>query len=333
MKIQKKFVLFSILSCIIFYGSKYHLEELEVMVNNAIEDRPTRVENMFYDYILKRLVILSSSKETGQEELWGWDKGQWKKISSAGPSVREISGSSYDVNRKRFVLYGGMGTTNREDRRGDTWEWDGRNWQDVTDPKIGTRDHHSMAYDEGRKRTVVFGGVKKDDNLESDTWEWDGKKWTEVATNGPTGRVHFPMVYDSKNKQVVLFGGLGEGYKKLNDTWVWNGKKWKEIKVGGPINRTHHRMAFDSNSGVTVLFGGLKFGNPADALDDTWIFNGTEWKEIKTKGPGRRSGHVMAYDPEKRKIILYGGGYYDGDVSTNYNDTWEWDGEKWIQVQ
>jgi hypothetical protein len=72
----------------------------------------------------------------------------------------------------------------------------------------------------------------------------------------------------------------------------------------------------------------LEFGNPANALDDTCIFNGNEWEEIKTKGPDKHSGHVMAYDPEKRKIILYGGGYYDGKVSTNYNDTCEWDGKK-----
>ena len=327
-----KFTIFSILF-ISLCGTTLSIEKHINVVNGAPEDKPARAEHMFYDSKLHRLLIIATSNETGKEELWKWDGKQWVYIPSEGPKVRELGGAAYDTQRSKVVLFGGMGVNNREDRRGDTWEWDGNTWKEVTDLKIGTRDHHTMCYDENRGKVVLFGGTKDMENLENDTWEWDGMKWEKIATEGPGGRAHFPMVYDSRNKEVILFGGLGEGYKKLNDTWEWDGKKWKEIKTEGPPKRTHHRMAFDNNAGVTVLFGGLKSGIPTEALGDTWIFDGKQWKEIKVKGPERRSGHVMAYDPERKSVFLYGGAYYDGKVVKRYNDTWEWDGEKWKQVQ
>ncbi|MCI0556825.1 MAG: hypothetical protein L0287_38285 [Anaerolineae bacterium] len=68
-------------------------------------------------------------------------------------------------------------------------------------------------------------------------------------------------------------------------------------------------------------------------MDDKWILDNQQWKEIKTAGPSKRSGHVMAYDPARRRTVLYGGGSYDGRVSKKYDDTWEWDGQQWTQIK
>jgi hypothetical protein len=324
---------FLLLFCKAITPPKMAAGDAPVTPQQAAAVKPSSANHMVYDAQRRQMVLLTAPRQAEREEMWGWDGKQWLFIPSTGPAVRELSGATYDARRKRVVLYGGMGLQTREDRRGDTWEWDGKTWQQMTDTSVGTRDHHALAYDEARGKTVMFGGNKAGELLETDTWEWDGAKWMRVATQGPGGRAHFALVYDSKHKQVVLFGGLGEGYKTHNDTWAWDGKIWRKLSEEGPPRRTHHRMAFDNQAGAIVLFGGLAGGNPKAALDDTWIWDGARWKEIKTAGPGKRSGHVMAYDAARGITMLYGGGSWDGKVVTRYDDTWEWDGQQWAQVK
>lgn len=295
--------------------------------------KPDSANHIVYDTQLHQMILLTAFHQSGLEEIWGWDGKQWKLIPGSGPSARELSGAVYDTRRKRIILYGGIGIKPREDRKGDTWEWDGKNWRQMTDTSVGTRDHHAMAYDEARGKTVMFGGSKSGESLATDTWEWDGERWTQVATQGPGGRAHFAMVYDSTRKKVILFGGIREDGKKYNDTWAWDGKTWQKLSAEGPPPRYRHSMVFDSQTGTIVLYGGLGARQPPGGLDDTWIWDGHRWQEIKTTGPGKRNSHVMAYDPVRRTTVLHGGSFFDGQVSTNYDDTWEWDGKHWFQVK
>jgi hypothetical protein len=292
--------------------------------------KPGPATHMLYDTHRRQVVLLTASKQAEREAVWGWDGRQWAPIPGAGPEARELGGAAYDAARNRIVLYGGIGLKSGQDRKGDTWEWDETNWRQMTDTSVGTRDHHAMAYDAARSKTVLFGGQPLDRSWVTDTWEWDGMKWARITTPGPGGRVHFPMIHDSKRRQVVLFAGLGEDYKAYNDTWAWDGKTWQKLSEEGPPRRTHHAMAFDSRAGVIVLYGGRTEGG--DSLDDTWIWDGPQWREIKTAGPGKRNSHVMAYDAARDKTVLYGGSSYDGRVATKYDDTWEWDGKQWQQV-
>lgn len=290
-------------------------------------------EHMVYDAQSRRVVLLTASNKSGRQELWNWDGKQWTFIPGSGPEARELGGAAYDARRKRIVLYGGMGLKPSADRKADTWEWDGKNWHQMTDTHVGTRDHHAMAYDEARGKTVLFGGAKSSELLETATWEWDGDKWKQVATQGPGGRAHFAMVYDSKRKQVVLFGGMDQRNKVHNDTWAWDGMTWQKLSAEGPPPRYRHSMTFDSDAGVIILFGGLPAGRSDTSFEDTWIWDGQQWKEIKMAGPTKRNSHVMAYDPVRRRTVLYGGGFWDGKVGTIYDDTWEWDGKQWTQIK
>src|ERR1035441_6585189 len=54
-------------------------------------------------------------------------------------------------------------------------------------PSPSAREHHAMAYDSVRGRTVLFGGYDGSSYL-GDTWEWNGANWTQVATTGPSAR-------------------------------------------------------------------------------------------------------------------------------------------------
>ena len=214
----------------------------------------------------------------------------------------------------------------------DTWEWDGSTWLKMADTSIGSRDHHGMAFDEARGRTVMFGGGR---DWPGDTWEWDGLKWVQAATTGPGGRGRTSMVYDSKRKQVILFGGLGgrpgRGQTQIlhDDIWGWNGKVWQKLGDGGPPGRYAHAMSFDTRRGVLLLYGGATM---SEQFEDLWQWDGKQWTEIKMTGttPGKRYSPAMVFDRKRHKTVLYGG--MDTKTGKVFDDTWEWDGKKWTQV-
>jgi len=73
-----------------------------------------------------------------------------------------------------------------------------------------------------------------------------------------------------------------------------------------------------------VLFGGATVaGTVVTPFADTWEWNGTAWSQrTPTSSPPARSGHGMALDPRRQRIVLFGGKSDDGG-----DDTWEWNGD------
>jgi len=53
------------------------------------------------------------------------------------------------------------------------------------------------------------------------------------------------------------------------------------------------------------------------------------WVQKEDIGPPPRVGHGMAYDADRRRVVLFGG-YSPGPEL--FSDTWEWDGENWTQI-
>lgn len=53
------------------------------------------------------------------------------------------------------------------------------------------------------------------------------------------------------------------------------------------------------------------------------------WTQKRATGPHRRVGHAMVYDPNRDRVVLFGGDPLRPD---RFNDTWEWDGTDWTQV-
>ena len=303
---------------------------------NASSPGLRRGHCLVYDEQRREVLLLSGYAPPNQpqlDELWSWKGARWEHLPGAGPVARSLSAAVYDARRQRVVLFGGVGNKGYSELKGDTWEWDGKNWRQMTDTSVGTRDHHVMAYDAARGKTVMYGGQTSERSWAKDTWEWDGTKWSKLTVPGPGGRVHFAMAYDSKRQRVVLFGGGGEDNQYQNDTWEWDGKAWRKVSDQGPPPRARHRMIFDSRAGVTLLYGGNGVKSESDdgfrVLEDMWMWDGAHWTEIKTTGPGKRFMHAMAYDATRGKTVLYGGGNGQGTL----DDTWEWDGKQWAQIK
>ncbi len=107
-------------------------------------------------------------------DTWEWDGSQWTQVATVGPSARR-SEIAYDSHRRRTVLFGGHNQFggNPSGYLDDTWEWDGRSWQQVMVQGPVARTEHSMVYDSNRGNVVMFGGYEGAmPNYLSDTWRY-----------------------------------------------------------------------------------------------------------------------------------------------------------------
>jgi len=81
----------------------------------------------------------------------------WEQKAGAGPAARYEHSLAFDGTRGKVVLFGGR--ADDFSPLGDTWEWDGTSWTEVT---IGSRpparSQHALTYDSARRRVVLFGG-------------------------------------------------------------------------------------------------------------------------------------------------------------------------------
>lgn len=289
--------------------------------------------SMAYDAARDRMVIFSGDDGGQPSETWLWNGVSWTKApaSPVTPSGRFLHRLCYDSARQRVVMFGGQVGEHVWEwvPCGDTWEWNGVSWEmTVPSPPIplfGT----SMAFDEARSQTVMFGGVDVNARRPGDTSTLDSAGWMKHAASGPSSRIGAAMCWDSARGHVVMFGGTGDSNAtQFGDTWTWNGATWSQ-GANGPSSRGTS-MAFDPDRAQVVLFGGYGDSplNTKANLSDTWVFDGSAWTQLPVTGPSARSGHAMAWDPSTRRILLFGGALNQGLAG----DTWAWDGTQWTLI-
>ena len=68
-------------------------------------------------------------------------------------------------------MFGGKPDNHSSILLGDTWEWDGSTWTLNGASGPSSRDNFGMAYDSGRSRTVLFGGLTSA-GTSGDLWEY-----------------------------------------------------------------------------------------------------------------------------------------------------------------
>lgn len=188
---------------------------------------------------------------------------------------------------------------------------------------LPARRSSAAVYDEERERVVLFGG-EREFIRGDDTWEWDANKWIErhpVAS--PPARSGHAMVWHASRGVVLMFGGVGRDGTALYDTWEWNGHAWRMRAPGAwPTGRRGHAMAYDAQRDVTVMFG-------AGAVNrEVWEWNGDDWRRAPS-GPPSRFDHAMSYDRSRGRLVVFGGRSNPG--SADLEDTWEHDGQQWVE--
>ena len=281
---------------------------------------------MAYDAARGR-VVLFGGDTLGPEpfgDTWIWDGEDWTQVEDIGPAPRAGHAMAYDRARERVVLFGGHTAA---ELANDTWEWDGQSWTQIQDQGPDPREGHAMAYDAARARVVLFGGALASGPT-GDTWGWDGSDWVQQDDTGPSPRSGHGLTYDIPRERVVLFGGVGANNPNgLDDTWEWDGALWKQVADFGPEGCFGCALVFRSDR--AALFGGLSTlaDVPARKLFGlTWEWDGRHWTARQDIGVGARSGHAMAFDSARGRVVLFGGlrGFVDApDPARLRGDTWE----------
>ena len=101
-----------------------------------------------------------------------------------------------------------------------------------------------------------------------------------------------------------------------------NAGRWANLSSTlrtAPSQRSEFGMAYDPLLDCVVLFGGRANSNAP--LGDTWEFGNGHWTNITsklTRAPSPRYEPAVAYDPDMRAIVLFGGDGSNGWLS----DTW-----------
>jgi hypothetical protein len=157
-----------------------------------------------------------------------------------------------------------------------------------------------------------------------------------VSHNYSTGTVHAKVSSGGiANETVLTVTNAATG---CGTTGTASGTPaWAHLSPAtSPQGRSVAAMACDLATGQLVLFGGAGNGS---TLNDTWVWNGTTWTQVDdtpvgctttcTNSPPGRHEASMTYDAANHGLLLFGGIDKNGN---QLNDTWEWNGTTWTQV-
>ncbi len=191
-----------------------------------------------------------------------------------------------------------------------------------------------MVREAGSTNLILFGGENSSGGKLGDTWSWNGSNWTQrfppAFPTPPVPRSHAALSSKefATGSRTLMFGGFGQNGTVLNDTYFWGANDtWiNPFPLTEPPARGAAAMALDDDRHATVMFGGAD--ESGNVFGDTWEFDHVAWQWTKITtaiSPPARAYHVMAWDPQRQRIVMYGGSA--GDVV--YSDGWEFDGINW----
>ena len=135
-------------------------------------------------------------------------------------------------------------------------------------------------------------------------------RWTDLTpnlTSLTTKRYGSSLAYDPLTNESYLFGGYNDTAGLLNQTWKLNGSAWSLLKtpVAPSPRYLDSPMVYDPAERGVVLFGGLS-GIFAYSLNDTWLFNGTVWKNLSlTLAPSASAEGEMTWDPALSGLLYF----------------------------
>jgi hypothetical protein len=273
-------------------------------------------------------------------EAWSWDGWNWT-LGESLPAPSENPAVVWDRARDRLVLFacpagcfslGPMGSI-------EVWERaPGQPWMSVTATLAGEppiRFSPGIAYDSAIDQVLLVEGFDPLNGIPiNDTWGWNGDMWSMLfAPFDPTPPVSAPTRFqhrtigDPDRGRVYLFGGMGElDFIDQETQWEWDGatSTWTAIVPAGveiPTSRLDHELVYDSDRRRVIMFGGA---SDLGIVDEVWTFDGATswWQRIPIVGnaPSGRTSTLMAYDPDRRRTMVFGG--LDGSGITA-GDGWE----------
>jgi len=175
-----------------------------------------------YDAERDRIVISHGFTDRGRfDDTWAFDlaTNRWSDLNPQGarPVRRCLHHAEYDRAGSQMLLFGGCASGFGPCPLGDLWSFDLRTnrWTEIrTSPSPPARQHFGFAFDERRRRLILFAGSGA--RLYNDTWEFDpdASQWSSVSfPNAPSPRLRLQGAYARGIETVFFFGGSKDGRK------------------------------------------------------------------------------------------------------------------------
>jgi hypothetical protein len=250
-------------------------------------------------------------------------------VPAGAPSPRSGMEMAMDANGN-VVLFGGQRPSDLH-IFGDTWTWDGNTWTERHPADSPSpRCCYALAYDAGRGQTFLVGGCDLSQCF-SDTWTWDGSTWTEQHPAHPPAIVTYSptLAYDAARGEVVLSSDSTTDENLT--TWVWDGVDWiVQAPLSRPPFSLDGALAYQADRQRVVHFGGeYDIFETMFYRDDTWVWNGGDWKHVfLAVHPKARGRAGFAFDEVTGQTLLFGGCCRPGF----FGDTWVWGGAQWRRL-
>lgn len=175
-----------------------------------------------YDAERDRIVISHGFTDRGRfDDTWAFDlsTNRWTDLSPVGarPVRRCLHHAEYDRAGSQMLLFGGCASGFGPCPLGDLWSFDLRTnrWTEIrTAPAPAGRQHYGLAFDEKRRRMVLFAGSGA--ALYNDIWEFDpgAAQWTRAAlATALSPRLRVQGAYARGIEKTFFFGGSKDGRK------------------------------------------------------------------------------------------------------------------------
>lgn len=205
------------------------------------------------------------SNGTALGDAWIYSSAfSWNRLlATRWPPARLNHALASDRNDNyRAYLFGGQDSNGV--KLNDLWRLEaatlGMRWSPLTtSTRPSARDIHAMAFDDQRRRLVLFGGRDASNTFLNDTWEFDPltTSWTQLQpARSPGARVNAAMVFDAGRNRIVLIGGYDGSY--LNEIWEFDGRTWTPRQPETPAFTATENpaAAYDPTTQRIVMFGG-----------------------------------------------------------------------------
>jgi hypothetical protein len=287
-----------------------------------------------YDPVRKRLVVFGGrgAKTYGDTWIFEFASHAWREVKGDGPWPRFAGGTVYDAANRRMIIVMGQGNGFFN----DVWAFDleRETWRQLVENKNGadvprTRYGQSAALD-SRGRVLISHGFS-DQGRFDDTWAFDlaSNRWAKLTPSvgsEPLKRCLHDLAYDRSADRLVLFGGCSSGFGPCpqGDLWALDlkGNTWSELNPLGakPSPRSNPSIIYEATANRLFLFGG-DTGKGLSSEGWTYDLAANTWTQLDSSGgPSARTSQGLAYDPEGKRAILFGGQTDNGTSK----ELWEW---------
>jgi hypothetical protein len=239
----------------------------------------------------------------------------WTVLPTTGtdiPLARSAHSAVYDPQFNRMIIYGGrdvdqtvLSDTYILDLSVTPAQWSKANLS----YEAPARWQATAIFDPVRKRMVIFGGVKTNNEPTNELWHLSlstvsltGQRWTQIfpanATSSDLARTAHVMVYDPNTDRIVVSSGwapltLTEAFYNTTYAFDFNASLWSLVTPGPDIPHVRRNASgvYDTIHKQMIVFGGA-YGNDINSvpLNDMYALNAeTRWS------PGKSSNDVYNY--------------------------------------